>query len=325
MRNRTVAIERQTAGVALLTALGLLFIFMVLGMGYVTYSINEADSSNYSLKDLRAHEMARGGVEAAIGELQKSLAAAGPAALIQDGIKMDSFPQYGPNRKAPEGFSLREQWRASVGVTIQDESGKINLNYAPPSVLQALLGVDGDTARRIRSSVAVQDGGGRMIVLDDLVVRKLVNAEVYAKLPLTELSVTNVADPAQVAETLNINAAKPDVLAAVFGMTLDEATKAFDGKRPFATLADAVAATGKDPALYNLKPAADTPGAIPVELSLQSRSFRIVSNASLAESGREMKARVEAVVVFTKDGTVRVTYWSELPEKVQASQEKTAQ
>ena len=324
MRNRTVAMERQTAGVALLTALGLLFIFTVLGMGYVTYSITEVDSSNYSLKDLRVHEMARGGIEAAIGELQKSLAAGGPAALLKDGIKIESFPQYGPNRKAPEGFSVRENWPARVDVKIQDESGKINLNYAPPSVLQALLGVDGDTARRIRNSVGMQDGGGRMITLDDLVTRKLVNAEVYAKLPLANLSITNVADSSLMAESLNINAATPEVLAAIFGMTLEEA-KTLEAKRPFATLADAVAATGKDPALYNLKPAADTPGAVPAELSLQSRSFSIISNASLAEKGRELKARVEAVVVFTKDGAARVTYWSERPEKVQATQEKTAQ
>ena len=251
----------------------------------------------------------------------------GKTTLLSDGIKIDSFPLYGPNRKAPEGFSLRENWPASVEVKIQDESGKVNLNYAPPSVLQALLGVDGDTARRIRSSVTTQDGGGRMIALDDLATRKLVSAETYSRLPLSDLSVTNVADPTLMAESLNINTAKPEVLAAIFGMTQEEAKRAFDGKRPFATLPAAVAVTGKDPALFNLKPAADAPGAIPVELSLQSRSFRIVSNASLAESSsqREMKVRIEAVVVFTKDGAARVTYWSELPEKEQASQKKTAQ
>ena len=58
------------SGVALLTALGLLFIFSMLGVAYVGYATNVLSRSQYDARLVRARHVARGGIEAAIGKIQ---------------------------------------------------------------------------------------------------------------------------------------------------------------------------------------------------------------------------------------------------------------
>jgi type II secretory pathway component PulK len=200
----------------------------------------------------------------------------------------------------------------------------INLNHAPPRVLQAILGVDGDTARKIRSALPAQEGAGGaqrwLASPSDLVSRGLISPAAFAALPKRFVTVYSVADHAQPLGFLNLNAAAPEVLAAVLDIPVD-AAKTAASKRPFRSLADVVAAAGKEPASFNYKPPPDAPDTLPKQLSLESRCFRIVSEAALSElrpDGVEIRAthrRVEAVVAFDPDGSPHVTFWSEAPER----------
>ena len=244
------------------------------------------------------------------------------------GLKVE-LPVYKIDRANLKTVAVSTTLKAGVQVQFENESAKINLNHAPPRVLQSVLAVDGETARRIRASLPVEgaapSAAAWMVSTDELVTRGLITPEVYAKVSKDLLSVDNVADHQNPEGYLNINAASADTLAAVFDIT-KAAAEDLAKKRPFASYADAVAATGKDPSAFNLAPAPD--GSAPKELSLQSRCFRIVSRAKLDVPGsasRSVEARAEAVVVFAKDGTPCVTSWSETPEPKTAEQKPAAQ
>ena len=75
MKRPVLALQKPTAGAALLAALGLLFIFLALGTGYVVFMITNAQETDYDTLQLRAKIAARGGVDAGVGELQKALVA----------------------------------------------------------------------------------------------------------------------------------------------------------------------------------------------------------------------------------------------------------
>jgi type II secretory pathway component PulK len=325
IRNR----QRAHAGVALLTALGLLFVFSLLGLAYVGYMSTVVDQSNYALRSVRACHIARAGVYAAIGEIQVALE--DPAALakaLSTAYELE-FPIYTLEQGAPEGFAANAMRNGVARVSIRDESGKINLNHAPPRVLQAALGVDGDTARRIRSGLPIQEaapagpGQSWMASLDDLVTRGFLTPAAFRVLPKHLLTVYSVADHANPVGFLNVNAAPPEVLAAILDIPPD-AAQALAAKRanqPFRDLQELAAAAGKDPATFNFRPAPDTPSAPPKELGFQSRCFRIVSQATVSDlgpNGQEIhptRKRVEAVVILSEDGTPQVTFWSEAPEQ----------
>ncbi len=336
--------RRQTvSGVALLTALGLLFIFSMLGVAYVGYATNTLDRAQYDARLVRARHVARGGIEAAIGKIQSALlveAASSPlsrrdgdvattasgnvADVLSVPLEYES-PLYQFDREAPEKFSPATDRRWATKVTVTDESGKVNLNCAPPRVLQAILGVDGDTARKIRSSLplpeaAAATGQSWLTSMDDLVTRGLMPPVAYDAVPKHLVTVYTVADPARPVEFLNVNAAPPRVLAAILDVTFETAQQAAQ-KRPFNSLADLSAAAGKDPMTFNIKPASDAPGALPRELSLRSRCFRIKSQAELmvrrADGSEEstLRSRAEAVVIFGEGGAVQITYSSEAPQR----------
>ena len=318
--------QRQTvSGVALLTALGLLFIFSMLGVAYVGYSTNTLDRSQYDARLVRSRHVARGGIEAAIGKIQSVLPSGNVADVLSAPFEYES-PLYQFDREAPEKFSPATERRWVTKVTVTDESGKVNLNCAPPRVLQAILGVDGDTARKIRSSLPLPEGAAAaagqswLTSMDDLVTRGLMSPAAYDAVPKHLVTVYTVADPARPVEFLNVNAAPPRVLAAILDVTFEAAQQAAQ-KRPFSSLADLSAAAGKDPMTFNIKPASDAPGALPRELSLRSRCFRIESQAELmvrmADGSEEstLGSRAEAVVVFGEGGAVQITYSSEAPQR----------
>ena len=318
-------------GVALLTALGLLFIFSAFGMAFVTYMTTTLERSQFETRSVRARHIAAGGIQVAIGRLQSALA----SGKIADALSAPGeceFPLYQYDAAALEKISPMTDRRWAVGLTITDESGKVNLNYAPTRVLQAILGVDGDTARKIRSALPPTDPAGApasaanqrwLTSLDDLVTRGLISPAAFDAIPKRLATVHSVADPARPVRFLNVNAAPPAVLAAVLDLPLD-AAKQVAQKRPFASFADLSAAAGKDPSAFIMKPAPDPGGTLPGELSLQSRCFRIESIAELmarkadGSEYRITRSRAEAVVVFDDGGAPQITFWSEALERAEA-------
>jgi type II secretory pathway component PulK len=313
----------ENSGAALLTALGLLFVFSMLGMAYVAYMGTVFNKSSFDLRTVCARHMAEGGVEAAIGQVQDALAAGKAADVLSAPIEI-GFPVYTSDRSAPFGLAPHANRRGTVKVSITDESARINLNYAPTRVLQMVLGVDGDTARKIRSSLPVQDAAagsvnqGWLTSLDDLVTRGLMTPAAFATAPKRILTVYSVADLVNPARFLNVNSAAPEALAAVLDLA-PEAAQAVTAKRPFRSLAELSAAAGKDPATFNFKPDPAAPDALPKELCLEPHAFRIVSEAVLSDLGpggkeyRPTHSRVEAVVAI-ETGVPRITFWSEAPE-----------
>jgi len=300
-----------------LAALALLFLFTLLGTAYVTHMTTEVERTNFEIRGVRARNIARGGIHTAIGAIRQAIEENGLPGLLASPYEIE-LPVYKSQPDAPLGFAARENQRATAQVAVYDESGKVNLNHAPPRVLQAVLGVDGQTARRIRSSLPSSGapGGQWLGSLEDLVHRGFLSREAFDALDRDLVTVYTVADHAHPGASLNVNAAPPAVLAAILGLA-PEAAQALAAQRPgLSTATDLAAAAGKGPAAFNFKPQpGSAPDALADELCFQSRCFRVVSTATVSNVGpndtyRPTQARVEAIVVLTRSGA-QVTYWSE--------------
>jgi len=327
MVRTTLYSRRENRGAALLTALAVLFLFSLLGTTYLRYMSIVGDKTALDVRLIRSRHMAGGGVQAAMGEIQAVLNDPDALRDLQaNGLEI-AFPVYQANRAEATGLVPRERRRGITTVTVTDESGKVNLNHAPLRVLRAILGVDSATARNIADALPSAGAAGEasasdrrwLAGLDDLVNRGLVPPAAYKRLNKNLLTVHTVAHHARPSAFVNVNAAPPEVLAALLDVPR-EAAASLIAARPFKDLAGLSAAAGKPAATFNLRPAPETPQALPEALCFESRCFRIVSRASVSDLGpndteyRTMKSRVEAVVIFG-DGAPCITYWSEAPER----------
>lgn len=114
-------------GVALILALWVLAALIVLAAGLGFMSRTEAQiARNYS-DSIRCRWVARAGVKRALAEVTKR-AASGPTYLGEDGLTLSS---------EEDGVDLGE---AAYQVELQDEAGKIDINTAPPAVIEAVFG-----------------------------------------------------------------------------------------------------------------------------------------------------------------------------------------
>ena len=327
MVRTTVYSRHENRGAALLTALAVLFLFSLLGTTYLRYMSLVGDETALEVRRIRSRHMAGGGVRAAIGAIQAALNDADALRDLQaKGLEI-GFPVYRADRGETEGLAPRERRRGVTTVTVADESGKVNLNHAPLRVLRAILGVDNATARKIANALPSAEAAGETAAsgrrwlagVDELVNRGLVTPAVYARLNKNLLTVHTVAHHARPSAFLNVNAAPPEVLAALLDIP-QEAAASVIAARPFKDLAALSAAAGKPAATFNLRPAPETPQALPDALCLGSRCFRIVSRASVSDVGpsdtqyHTVKSRVEAVVIFGA-GAPCITYWSEAAER----------
>ncbi len=326
--NRKLDITRSNAGAVLLAAMGILVLFSMLGIAYVDYMLLEVKDTRVDLEQVHVQSVAKAGVQAAIHEMQQAFESG------QNPLELASQPMdvtlsvYGVDTtgQAP----LAELGQLTARVTISDESGKLNLNHAPPRALESILGVDGNTARIIRSNLPVSEVPAKPQVsffgkriapavdttpkkntwlasINDLSARKLVPDSVLAALDKKLVTVYSVTDHNSPTAFLNINAAPEKVLAAVLDIK-PEAAELVAKKRPFASLADMCAAAGKDASTFNFPPSPEAPNALPPELSFESRCFRFVSEAVI--NGEKTNSSVEAVVVFGASGP-QITYWNE--------------
>jgi hypothetical protein len=116
-RNRN---SNQT-GVALLTALGLLFLFAMLGASFVAFMSLENDNTKLEAKKIRAREAARGGAQAALGEVQEAMAA-GRAPRAQMKIDLPVFAYKGEGE-----LRVRDDMRAFAEVSITPDGDKFKV------------------------------------------------------------------------------------------------------------------------------------------------------------------------------------------------------
>ena len=305
MQHRSVQKQRVDSrdGVALIFAISLLMIFSVLGAGYVTFMTIELDEANYTVHETRSRVLAKAGANIAAGRLQDALAS-GTVEDVLGNMTLD-LPTY--DLMQGDEFTQRDDRTARVEIRIADESGKVNLNHAPASVLRHVLGVEGATARAI--SGHPRSGEGSWFVgVEDLRDLNLLTAEEFAAVDRSLVTTLTVVDHDSPAGYLNINSASAEVLAAVLGITRESAEQV-RVQRPFTDLASLAEASGKDPATFNLKPAAD--GALPVALATESRCFRIgvKSNYSRADGSMTVSSHLDAVILFDGDGGYEFIHW----------------
>ena len=308
-------------GVALLTALALLFLFSMLGAAFVRSISIDLERTETELAAQRAAAFARGGVEAAIGEIAAALAAGEAPGMLAGPVEIQ-YPVYRSDKSSPAGIGPDESLRGRATFTVTDESGKINVNHATPRVLKAVLGVDGSVARAIRGGLPLAAATGSpanrawLTSLSELSTRGLVPPRLYKKIDTNLVTVHSVVDHNSAEEFLNVNAAPPQVLAAVLDIPV-QAAQALADRRPFRSLQELCEAAGKDPSIFNGGAGAEPAEGLGKELAFQSRCFRIVCEGVVAEAGagnaefRPTRRYVEAVVVFDRLAGPQVTYWTE--------------
>lgn len=303
-------------GAALILALTMLALFTVLGTLYISNMTTELARADLSLREARARQTAQAGIEAALGELERALQTGQMQPILDRPMSLE-LPAYKGTYDG-KGITLAPIANrvATAEYTITDESAKANPNYLPASALQRILGVEGDTARKIASSLP-RDGseeGAWIHDLDDLLERGLLTPEQFAALDTTLLTTCSVADAAFPQESLNINAVRPLVLAAILDVPLEQAATIAE-RRPFNGLDALSAAAGKDPSTFNVKPDPDNPYGLPAPLALKSRCFRIISRATIATVEGERQwdratGEIEAVVLFDDEGKHQFVRWT---------------
>lgn len=330
MRNNRLKISarrRGDRGAALIFALSLLAIFGVMGVAYVGYMSNSLSESDLDLRAARARLLATSGVHIAAADLRQEVLSANHH--VPRGVPASiELPTYNGVSDSDGGIQVEPMNMTRVArttFTVYDENGRVNLNHAPASALQKLLGVDGDTARNIAASVprGAQGPDPRWFLsCDELLTRGLLTPAQYKLAVPESLSTVSVIDHANPAGHFNVNGAEPAALAAMLNLTVEQAQQV-NSKGPFASLealGQAIASVTGAPA----EAAASDPA-----LGLKSRCFRVVSQgfyaravdqvrydaAATPEEKEKLLTRrtvrtVEAVLLFQDDGTYEVISWN---------------
>lgn len=302
--------RKRDEGVAMIFALALLLVFTLLGTAYVGYMSLEQDKARFHVREARARNLAAGGVNAAIGEIQAALR----RGQSPDSVYLFRLPIY-----LREGGQPEEKPQ-DVEVHVSDESSRLNPNCLPDDALRA-LGLSAEEVRRLRGLLpenGVAGGGRRWLAsVDELLSRDIVSAETFRNLPVHLLTVHSAADPANPRGIINLNSAPPEVLAIIFNISNEE-TQTLAVKRPFTSWEDVVRKVGREPATYNIRPGVAAPREMPELLALNSRCFRLEADSRVRPTkSRQLGVRstVSAVVAFGDGGEYEVLYWSKRPSE----------
>lgn len=289
---------RDDRGLALIGAVGLMIIFVMLGTAYVGYMVIELDTTGYDVNQVRARQLAEGGIRAAIGEI---------AAALESGDAVADPLSFTLVAYRPEGGELAE-YPQTVNVAVSDESARVNINHAPALVLRA-LGLSEDAVNAVMEYRG--DGKNRLASVDALLTRDLIDTQAYDRLNRDLFTVYTVSDRRQPHSYINVNSAPPRVLSAIFAINMDEA-RALAAKRPFLDWRDVLQKVGREPTSFNVEVPQFAPRDMPRPLSLSSRCYRLRSEVVLdmpGQDGRSARAGVEAVVYFHEDGSHAIRYW----------------
>lgn len=319
-------------GAALLAALGLLFLFAILGTAYVRFATLEYQTTDLKVDTLHSRTFARGGIQAGIGSIQKALAIGEiPQATLP--LSLPLYDSIERDRAEDKEVLVKSNIKGAINIEIIDESGKINLNCASVRVLQTILKVDGNTARNIRSSLPHSEEANPpdegvadkrwLTHVDDLLTRKLIEKETFESLNTANLTVSSVLDPASPQGYINLNSAPVEVIAAVLNITPEVSEEVVEA-RPFSSIEQLLAVSKNTPAMFNIKPSPDAPNSLPKELSFTSQCYRIKSIGEVIKelevtTGADVenvqivlaKTQAEAVVIFPSDGSPIIREWSE--------------
>jgi len=316
-------------GSALVVALVVLGFIAVMGVTMLGYVAIDKTRQNNEIDAERAAWVARSGIEAAVAELQTNVASGqAPAPQIEVDVPVYWQPntkekQTNPASDAPE---VDDRFKSRATVAVADESARINVNLAPPTVLMSVLKIDGDKARLIREKLPRIDGAAPtaedanrhwLTGVDDLVSRQLLTSESLTAERAADLTVYTAMDSQSPTATINLNTASSAVIEAALGVTPDIAAKVI-AARPLNSVDALKTAAGKDPSGFNFKPPADNPAALPKELGFSSRCFRLVSRADVHRAGGEgmadlliASATIEAVVQFPENAAPQIVFWNE--------------
>lgn len=314
--------KRYDEGAALITVLGLLVVFMMLGTAWMGFMMIEHQKSDWNIEGLQATHAAEGGVEAGIAAVRAAIAA-GNAVDLANPITLN-LPVYRETVTGDGRPELSDRRACMVRVRLLDEAAKVNINHAPPNVLREILSIDGEKAREIRSSLPRtdalpgEDAGQRrwFSSVDELVTRGFLTEDELTDELKDALTVYTVPDPDKAVAYMNVNSASARVLQALLDVTPEVAAQVA-GAQPFADITELSAAAGKDPATFNVRPAPDALNTLPSELSFTSRCYRIVSTAELidteaAEAQNVLAtATINAVACIGDDGTAQIMFWNE--------------
>ncbi len=297
---------RRNDGVALLTVLAMMLVFVMLGTAYVRYMSIEVDKARYELLDVRSQNLASGGIHAVIGEIHKTMETGDS---VRDVYEI-SLPVY-----RFEGGE-RVEYPQVITVRVLDESGRVNLNHAPPELLMA-MGLTEGNVTALRQSIAGKGKSPRWLVsVDELRTRDIMDGQEFNQLNKDLFTVFTAANPENPRGFININAASAEVLAALFNIDPAEA-QTLVAKRPFLSWEDAVSKLGREPSTFNISNREYGARTMPPELSLRTHCYRLVSEvAMVVEPGTSSKGlhrAVEAVVLFDEHGNDSVRYWNEHP------------
>jgi len=298
-------------GFALIGAIAMLALFAMLGTAYVRFMMIEVDDTSQELDVLRAEYLATGGIYAAIGEIEYALA---------EGAVPDAEFSLPANVYRYEGGKQVARVQ-DVTVTVSDEAARLNLNHTPPQVLRA-LGLDDGELRRLENALPTSSGlrseSRRWLNnVDELLTRGIVSRRDYDRLDRNRFTIHTVADADKPTGFINLNAAEPVVLGAIFGLHDTTEIGTLAASRPFASWQDVLTKTGREPSTFNVAPPRYASREMPSALALTSRCYRLRSEVGMnyrGARGRTVSAAVEAVVLFHENGTYSIRYWNGRPD-----------
>ncbi len=324
--------SRNERGAALIFALSMLAIFGFMGVAYVKYMSLNLVESDLDLRKARARQLAVSGIQIAASSLRQEVLFADNHEVVKGTPATFELSTYNGITHGDEGIiaePMNVTRLARTTVTVYDEGGRVNLNHAPASALQKLLGVDGDTARNITANVprGAQGPDARwFLTTDELLSRGLLTKAQYDLIVPDTLTTVSVVDHANPAGHFDVNGAEPAALAAMLNLTLEQAQQV-KSKGSFASME----ALGQAISTVTGAPAEAVTGE--PALGLKSRCFRVVSegfyakavdseryDAAATEGEKDQlltnrtTSTVEAVLQFNDDGTYEVIYWNASPE-----------
>jgi len=273
--------KQSQRGAVLIFAISLLAVFSVLGTAYVVRMVNESDGADLRIREARARALAEAGIHAAIGDLSVAVREGRQGQLL--GESGYQFPAY-KGVWTGEDFVLESTERVSMAkVNVADESGKANINHVPVSVLRLLLGIDGQTARLIATSLpgrpffGGEDPDSRRWLhgSDELLERDWIDEATMAGVDPELLTSYSVApNESRPADYLNVNTAPAEVLAAVLDIPLEDARQVML-RRPFESIDELETTVGKPAKDFNVRPMPGDDGGLPRPLAFYSRAFRL--------------------------------------------------
>jgi type II secretory pathway component PulK len=298
--------KKNTQGIALVTALGLLLLFAMLGTAYVRYMSVELDSARFDLLDVRAEQLSEAAIMAAIGE-------------IETAVKNGQTPEASYSITLPLYYHKQggaEAIDQVITVHVKDESSRININHSSPEILEA-IGID---ARIVKSIIASRPSPDSLPdarwfnSVDELQTRNFLDVPEYDSLPKELLTVYST-DHDNAVDFINLNSVSARVLGILFNIESGEA-ESLASKRPFSTWEDVLTKIGREPSTFNVGNIPYGSREKPKELAFKSRSFRLISDGKIENvpgTINGLYCGTEAVLLIDEQNNSSLRFWNVHP------------